>query len=645
MDEGASLRRRVLDRSCGDANTAAKEKKSAASSDPHGSVQELVDAASEQELSAWPYASAFIFPLALLLGVYGGGVLTYLGVVMAYVVMPLVELLAPIDTYNPTREQCKRLEHQLAFRLLTWLYAPVPAIMVVWCAYLVSTSDYSWFELVGIVCSSALVTGGIGITVAHELMHKQNSFEQYLSMFILIFTGYMHFFIEHLHGHHKRVATEEDPATSRYGESLYAFVPRSVYGSFLSAWHLETARIERTYGEGHVWSWRNQMLWFVATPAAVAASLWWAFGSSAVWYFAVQAVVGFSLLEVVNYIEHYGLVRSEADGGRYERVSPLHSWNADHVVSNYLMFKLQRHADHHTWPTRRYQTLRTWEFSPKMPTGYAGMMLLATVPPLWRYFVDPMVHKYNRVHARRIAQLDSYVLEPRAGHDARAVEAVEAAGAESSGAAARSGLALPGAADVNQLLHSTSTLIAAYSPAPAEYIDPFIAKIPPALRDAYSQFSPSSAFAAAHYFPSLSLEWLYALLSERQARAARRFLSYVEVRTAQLLIMLGSALAWVGLQLGGRGGALLLVRSGMHVCHLAESMLFGEKPAHAKCDGTAPADEWEEWDGAAEAAPSSAALPEHLRRVRSSPCFASPHGRPSRSHSPPRDWAATAVAH
>lgn len=608
---------------------------------PPVKAQTLADTDEELEMSAWPYLSAFVFPVALLAGVCAGGLWTWLGVAFAFGVMPLVELVGPTDSYNPSKKQCKALEDQLTFRVITWLYAPMPAVMVGVCAWLVSVRAYSWFELAGIAASSAIVTGGIGITVAHELMHKQSAFEQFLSKFMLIFTGYMHFFIEHLHGHHKRVATEEDPATSRLGESLYAFVPRSVYGSFVSAWHLETARLARVHGPGHTWTYRNQMLWFVAIPAAVAACIYGCFGAGALAYFVVQAVLGFSLLEVVNYIEHYGLQRDMMHAGRYERVSPLHSWNADHVFSNYVLFKLQRHADHHTWPTRRYQTLRTWEFSPKMPTGYAGMMLVALVPPLWRRLVDPMVAKYNRVHARRVAQLDSYVLEPRAGESEEAVAAVECGAAEAqtpdtpaalatkAAAPATPAAAAPASAgvDVNVLLSGTSTLLAAaYASAPHEYIDPFLAAIPASIRDAYRQFSPSSA-AFAHYFPSLSLEWLYALLSERQARLVRAVLRYTAVRTAQLLIMLGSALAWAGLQLGGRGGALLLVRFGMHVCHLAESMLFdGRKgkgePFRAACypraDNTSPR--------RGESDLSDADLTGHaadvwMRRTRSSPSF------------------------
>ncbi|MDZ7344081.1 MAG: alkane 1-monooxygenase, partial [candidate division KSB1 bacterium] len=164
---------------------------------------------------------------------------------------------------------------------------------------------------------------------------------------------------------------------------------RTVFGSFRSAWQIETKRLQRAgYGK---WSWRNQMLWFIALPVFFAGALALAFGWKAISYFFAQSLVAFSLLEVVNYLEHYGLERREVAPGRYERVNLWHAWNADHRLTNYFLFKLQRHADHHVHPVRRYQILRSFAESPQLPTGYAGTILLALVPPLWRKVMDPRV--------------------------------------------------------------------------------------------------------------------------------------------------------------------------------------------------------------------------------------------------------------
>jgi len=214
-----------------------------------------------------------------------------------------------------------------------------------------------------------------------------------LEKITLICVCYGHFFVEHLQGHHKRVATEEDPATSRFGENFYEFLPRTLIGGFKSAWYLESSRLIKE--NKPIWSKDNQMLWFIIIPLLYSSILGLIFGLTAVVFFFMESFFAVALLEVVNYIEHYGLQRNKISNNQYERVNILHSWNADFTFSNYFLFKLQRHADHHTWPTRRYQTLRSWEFSPQFPTGYAGMTLIAFFPPLFFYIMDPKVKQFN----------------------------------------------------------------------------------------------------------------------------------------------------------------------------------------------------------------------------------------------------------
>jgi alkane 1-monooxygenase len=231
------------------------------------------------------------------------------------------------------------------------------------------------------------VVGGIAINTAHELGHKRDNSERWLSRVALAQSGYGHFFIEHNRGHHVRVATPEDPASSRLGESFWAFLPRTVAGSLRSAWGIECARLDRM-GKSH-WTLRNDILGAWAMTVALFAALAIAFGPVVLPYLLLQAVLGFSLLEVVNYLEHYGLLRQKREDGRYERCLPEHSWNSNNVASNVLLYHLQRHSDHHANPTRRYQALRHVEEAPQLPTGYAGMIVLAWIPPLWRRVMDP----------------------------------------------------------------------------------------------------------------------------------------------------------------------------------------------------------------------------------------------------------------
>ncbi|WP_371687369.1 alkane 1-monooxygenase [Micromonospora sp. KC723] len=242
--------------------------------------------------------------------------------------------------------------------------------------------------MAGLVSTLGIVNG-IAINTAHELGHKREKVERWLSKIALAPTGYGHFYVEHNRGHHVRVATPEDPASARFGESFWMFWPRTVLGGLRSAWRLESGRFR--IRSRSPWTWRNDVLNAWAMTVVLAAGLILGFGVRVVPFLVLQAIVGFSLLEVVNYLEHYGLCRQRTAGGRYEKVDPWHSWNSDRVVTNVFLFQLQRHSDHHANPVRRYQTLRSCDAAPQLPAGYATMIVAALVPPLWRRIMDPKV--------------------------------------------------------------------------------------------------------------------------------------------------------------------------------------------------------------------------------------------------------------
>ena len=203
---------------------------------------------------------------------------------------------------------------------------------------------------------------------------------------MLATTCYLHWAIEHVRGHHRTVATPEDPATARRGESFYAFWPRTVIGGFRSAYQLERDRLARQ--GGGTGAFENAVHASVLIELAIIVALWWSFGFGAVLFFLAQSFVAVSLLESVNYLEHYGMERKRLPDGGYEKVLPAHSWNSGHRLTNYFLFNLQRHSDHHYRPNRRYQILRDFRESPQLPNGYAGMVLLTLVPPLWRKVMD-----------------------------------------------------------------------------------------------------------------------------------------------------------------------------------------------------------------------------------------------------------------
>jgi alkane 1-monooxygenase len=318
----------------------------------------------------------------------GLGVFWFYGPVLVFGIFPLLDLAVGLDARNPPDAIIKALEADRYYRWCTYLYIPIQYAGLVFACWMWASGELSVIESVGLALTVAMVSG-IGINTAHELGHKRASIERWLSKVALAQSGYGHFFIEHNRGHHVRVATPEDPASSRLGESFYRFWPRTVAGSLRSAWELERVRLRRVGSP--LLTPRNDILSAWAMSLVLFGALVAAFGPVVLPYLVIQAVLGFSLLEVVNYLEHYGLLRQRREDGRYERTRPEHSWNSNNTASNVLLYHLQRHSDHHANPVRRYQALRHVEEAPQLPTGYAGMILLAVIPPLWRRVMDRRV--------------------------------------------------------------------------------------------------------------------------------------------------------------------------------------------------------------------------------------------------------------
>ncbi|HLL92746.1 MAG TPA: alkane 1-monooxygenase [Solirubrobacteraceae bacterium] len=315
----------------------------------------------------------------------GLGLFWFYGPILVFAVFPPLDLALGVDARNPPDSVIKWLEQDRYYRWCTYLYLPIQYAGLVFACWLWSHGHLSTLDSIGLALTVAMVSG-IAINTAHELGHKRASIERWLSRVALAQSGYGHFYIEHNRGHHVRVATPEDPASARLGESFYAFLPRTVLGSARSAWELERTRLARLGSSP--WSPRNDILGAWAMTIVLFAALVVGFGLVVLPYLLIQAVIGFSLLEVVNYLEHYGLLRQRREDGRYERTRPEHSWNSNNVASNVLLYHLQRHSDHHANPIRRYQALRHVDEAPQLPTGYAGMIVLAMIPPLWRRVMD-----------------------------------------------------------------------------------------------------------------------------------------------------------------------------------------------------------------------------------------------------------------
>lgn len=324
----------------------------------------------------------------------GWDAMWFFGLVVIFVIIPAIDIIAGLDRENPPDDVLDSLENDKYYRWVTYAFIPLQLLSFIWAAYLIGggtlfgQAPLDWVDKIGLATSIGLVAG-IGINTAHELGHKKIEYERWFARVVLAQTFYGHFFIEHNRGHHVRVATPEDPASSRLGETVWEFMPRTMSGSLKSAWGLEKKRFARL-NKSH-WTIKNDVLNAWAFSILLWGALMIAFGWQIFPYLVLQAIIGIWLLESVNYIEHYGMLRAKLPSGRFERVNPGHSWNSNNIGTNVLLYHLQRHSDHHANPTRRYQALRDFKESPVLPTGYAGMIVLTWVPAIWRRVMDPKV--------------------------------------------------------------------------------------------------------------------------------------------------------------------------------------------------------------------------------------------------------------
>ena len=309
----------------------------------------------------------------------------WIPVAFFYLVAPLLDYLLGEDQSNPPESAVPALDADRYYRTITYLLVPLLWSAFIFGAWFVARYDLPWHGVVAMVMITGSV-GGFCINLGHELGHKNTPLERWLAKLVLAPSFYGHFYTEHNRGHHRDVATPADPASSRMGESIYGFVLREMPGAFKRAWKLEADRLRR---EGKsAWSLQNDIL----QPALITLALWSALalwlGISILPFLIVASFWANFQLTSANYIEHYGLLRRERAPGKYEVCQPHHSWNSNHIFSNWALFHLQRHSDHHAHPLRRYQSLRHFDNLPSLPSGYFGMFSIAYIPPLWRYVMD-----------------------------------------------------------------------------------------------------------------------------------------------------------------------------------------------------------------------------------------------------------------
>lgn len=327
------------------------------------------------------YLLAYLAPLSTFLAIYLKGYWSFATVILAFAIIPILDSVSPSSDKNLDEEE---EISKLSSTIFDWLlYSNVPMLwgLLLYFFATISAGGLETYELVGMTWSVGIIVGTIGINVAHELGHRVKKSEQFLSKTLLLSALYMHFFIEHNRGHHKNIATDEDPASSRLNENLYSFWIRSTIGGYRSAWNLENDKLKKQGAA--FFSLNNEMLMFQLIQVTYLLFIGFYFGWLVVPFAIIIAIIGFLLLETVNYIEHYGLRRKKLPSGRYENVTMQHSWNSNHEMGRIFLYELTRHSDHHYKATRKYQVLRHFDESPQLPYGYPGSMLISFIPPLW----------------------------------------------------------------------------------------------------------------------------------------------------------------------------------------------------------------------------------------------------------------------
>ncbi|MFD0863175.1 alkane 1-monooxygenase [Sungkyunkwania multivorans] len=326
------------------------------------------------------YLSAYTIPVVGLLGITLQGYWSFATPIYAFGIIPILELLLPLDTDNLSEEE--RTE-KLSNPLFDWLlYLNVPLVfgIIIYSLFILTTSPLVIYEIVGMVFSVGIVLG-YAINVAHELGHRKKAFERFLGKLLLLPSHYMHFYIEHNFGHHQMAATKEDPATAKYNQTVYSFWITSVFRQYLSAWKIQKQLLKRD--QRSFFSIKNDMLWYSIFQLSYLFVIYQFFDLKGLLFALAIGIVGFLLLETINYIEHYGLVRKKMNSGRYERVREIHSWNSNHVIGRVVLYELTRHSDHHYRAAKKYQILDYHDISPQMPFGYPTSMVMSLIPPLW----------------------------------------------------------------------------------------------------------------------------------------------------------------------------------------------------------------------------------------------------------------------
>ena len=336
------------------------------------------------------YLFVYILPLGVYFAFNRDGYGTFGPIIFTFVLIPLFELFMKPDKRNFDQETMSLEKESRFYDWILYLAVPVQLLMLISFLYVIELTEWNTVSFIGKVFGMGLLCGVMGINIGHELGHRSNKWEQFLGEILLLTSLNTHFLPYHNEGHHREVATPNDAATAKRGQVLFSFWFTSHFGSYVKAWNIENDRMKK---QGKwIGSLHNKMIIYSIANVVLLFSIYYFFDLKVLLAFLSAAVIGILLLETVNYIEHYGLIRQKNEKGRYERVKHWHSWNSDHQIGRLMLFNLSRHSDHHYKASKKYQILDSLPESPQMPTGYPGMMMLAFLPPLWFSIMDKKIN-------------------------------------------------------------------------------------------------------------------------------------------------------------------------------------------------------------------------------------------------------------
>lgn len=340
------------------------------------------------------YLAVLTAPVGGFTALYFDGIISYLIPLMNFIVIPILDILLREDKYNLNQDEEEYRKNHKLFDVLLYTNVVLQFVLLYYFLHVITTKDLAAWEIVGKVWSFGIVTAVLAINTAHELGHRTKKYEQVMAKALLLTSLYMHFYIDHNRGHHKNVGTPLDTSTAFRGQSVFRYYLRSVIGAYLSAWRI--ANNDQRQKNKPIFTLANEMVQYSIIQILFCVAIYFLFGWLGLICFVISSLIGAMVMETINYIEHYGLSRNINTDGKYEKILPIHSWNSDHILGRIMLLELTRHSDHHYKVNRKYQILRRFEYSPQLPFGYPGSMVLAWIPPLWFHIMHKRLDEAER---------------------------------------------------------------------------------------------------------------------------------------------------------------------------------------------------------------------------------------------------------